>query len=187
MKEKNKIRSEYRTKRDAMPDALVRQSSDTIAQYLLDWELYQNAQRVFFYYPLGKEVSLLPVIQEALRAGRHCAFPKTFGDKMAFYEISDLRELKEGRFHVMEPQAEGDKPDLREPDLCFVPGLAFDLAGGRLGYGKGYYDRYFAHKGAAVLVGCAFSCQIADRLMVDAWDIRMDYLVSEQGIITLET
>lgn len=181
--EKGSIRSEYLAIRSRMADTFVKQLSDKISGLVTEWDVYQNAQTMFFYYPLRNEVSLLPVIRDALHNGRHAAFPKTVGDEMEFYEISDLGELKAGRFHVMEPVTEGKQPFCTEPELCFVPGAVFDRAGGRFGYGKGYYDRYFAARKKVILVGCAYGCQIADHLPVDAWDIRMDFLICEHGII----
>lgn len=181
---KGQIRRHYKKQRDAMPVSLARQLSEKISAAILQWELYQRANAVFFYYPLGKEVSLLPVIEEALQKGRRAAFPKTVGDIMEFYEVTDLQELEEGNFHVMEPKAEGRRPVCWEPELCFVPGVAFGRAGERYGYGRGYYDRYFADRGTVRLVGCAYGSQIAEKLPVGAWDVRVDDLVSEEGIFS---
>lgn len=183
--DKSQIRRKYKKQRDAMPDALVHQLSFCICENILGWEVYQNAKMVFFYYPLGKEVSLLTVINHAFESGKHVAFPKVDAGHMQFYEVTGLRELAEGCFHVMEPVADGKQAVSSMPDLCFVPGTAFDFTGGRFGYGRGYYDRYFAKKEAVKLAGCAFGCQIADQLPTDRWDVRMDYLLSETGIFAV--
>ena len=125
-------------------------------------------------------------MQDALRHGKRIAFPKTTGDAMDFYEITDLDLLKEGSFHVMEPESRGKKAVSNNPDLCFVPGIAFDHAGGRFGYGRGYYDRYFAdplRQAATTRIGCAYECQISENLPVSDWDVRMDYLLTEKGIV----
>lgn len=180
---KDQIRRSYKRKRDAMPASLVSQLSVRISEKIFEWEVYQQAERMFFYYPLGNEVSLLPVIQEALRRGKQIAFPKTAGDSMEFYEITNLAELKEGQFHVMEPDTESKHPVCWNPQICFVPGIVFDLSGGRFGYGGGYYDRYFAKKDQVKLVGCAYGFQIVDRLPISLWDVRLEYVLSENGII----
>ena len=181
-----RIRGQYKKKRDAMPAELVRRLSAEISQNILEWEVYQHARNVFFYYPLGNEVSLLPVMKDAWLTGKHAAFPKTMGDHMDFYEAAGLQELKEGCFHVMEPESKGREPVCLEPDLCFVPGTVFDRSGGRFGYGRGYYDRYFAKKDTVKLAGCAYGCQIAEILPVNVWDVRMDFLLSENGIINIK-
>lgn len=186
--ERKMIRSYYKKQRDEMPAALASRLSLEISGLVLDWELYQQAETVFFYYPLGNEVSLLPVMEQALRTGKQAAFPKTDGEHMEFYKVTDLKQLQEGSFHVMEPPCTDTDLAVKNPDICFVPGIVFDRAGGRFGYGRGYYDRYFADKYVdkmerCTIVGCAYDCQIAGRLPVHVWDVAMDYLVSEHGII----
>lgn len=176
---KESLRNYYKKARDAMPGQLAGSLSAKICDAILQWGCYQEAESIFFYYPLGKEASLLPVIENALSCGKHAAFPKVCGESMEFYEIGSLADLKEGCFHVMEPST---SRKAYGPSLCFVPGTAFDKSGGRFGYGKGYYDRYFAGRRGVVLAGCAYSFQIADSLPTSAWDVRMDYLASEQGI-----
>lgn len=184
--ERNQLRRRYQARRNALTASDVSRLSLKISERILAWELYQRAEWLFFYYPLGKEVSLLPVMKEALQKGRHIALPKTTGERMEFYEVTDLGDLREGHFHVMEPLSEGRKPVCREPELCFVPGTAFAQTGARYGYGRGYYDRYFAKKDTVKLAGCAYACQIAEKLPIDIWDVKMDYLLSENGIIQVE-
>ena len=160
-KERNQIRSSYKHQREAMSASLVCQLSSKICDQILAWELYQQADMIFFYYPLGNEVSLLSVMEHALQSGKRIALPKTSADRMDFYEVFDLHALQEGRFHVMEPESKEKVPSDQLPELCFVPGVVFDQAGGRFGYGKGYYDRYFADRDSVKLAGCAYECQIA--------------------------
>lgn len=203
METKIQIRKRYQGKRDAIPKETVKELSLRISQHILQWNLYKEAKKIYFYYPLGKEASLLPVIEDAMSCKKQVAFPKVTGNKMEFYEITSLNQLAEGCFHVMEPQmvnAPGYKMDqLRgkeeiypkladwEHAVCFVPGVVFDHAGARFGYGKGYYDRYFSGRGGCRLVGCAYQCQVADILPADTWDVRMDDLITEYGMIQIKT
>lgn len=166
-----------------MPQQLAGQLSEQICRHILQWERYQQAETLLFYYPLGNEVSLLPVIEDALSHRRQAAFPKVLGNDMAFYEITHLSGLQAGCFHVMEPDAAGRQPVHWEQALCFVPGVVFSRTGGRFGYGKGYYDRFFSRHSGQILVGCAYECQITEQLPTDTWDRNMDYLVSEHGIL----
>ena len=182
METRQTIRRHYKKMRDDMPSALAARLSLELSGHILEWERYRQAETVFFYYPLGNEVSLLPVMKDALFQKKRVAFPKTDGERMDFYVVTDLKQLKEGSFHVMEPAGIGKLPVNQEPDLCFVPGIVFDRAGRRFGYGRGYYDRYFADRKVGIMAGCAYECQIADRLPVHAWDVPMDYVVSECGI-----
>lgn len=176
------IRKQYKELRNALPPETVQTLSMQISDLIIQWDLYRKADTIFFYYPLAKEVSLLPVIKDALAHGKRAAFPKTDEhNHMEFYPVDHTKQLKEGRFHVMEPVTEGIQPLKTAPSVCFVPGTVFDRTGIRFGYGKGYYDRYFAEKEGCILVGCAYECQIAEKLPADTWDIKMHYLVSEKG------
>lgn len=189
IKNRTKIRDDYKKRRDAMTSSLADELSIKICGQMLAWEPYRQAGTIFFYYPLGKEVSLLRVMQDALQSGKRIAFPKTAGSRMDFYEVGDLHELKEGSFHVMEPESRGKAAVSGNPDLCFVPGIAFDRTGGRFGYGRGYYDRYFAdpeRKAGTKLIGCAYECQVLQSLPVSDWDVRMDYLLTEKGIVKMD-
>ena len=182
-KERNQIRSSYKYQREAMSASLVRQLSSKICDQILAWELYQQADMIFFYYPLGNEVSLLPVILHALSDKKRIAFPKVHGSQMSFYEVGGLDELAEGCFHVMEPSAAGRAPADWPQALCFVPGTVFDRMGGRFGYGRGDYDRCFAERTGCRLAGCAYAFQITDPLPLGQWDRGMDYLICENGIV----
>lgn len=184
--DKHKLRNDYQSQRSQMSQQTTALLSTQICRHILQWKQYQTAETVFFYYPLGNEVSLLPVVKDAFASGKRTAFPKVSGSHMDFYETLDLADFKEGSFHVMEPCTGKKIPADFQPVLCFVPGSVFDRQGGRLGYGKGYYDRYFVHNSQALLVGCAYEFQIVPMLPTDAWDIRMDYLLSENGIVEIQ-
>lgn len=190
MEIKTQIRKNYKEKRDAIPKTIAKELSKKMSECVLHWNPYKEAKKVYFYYPLGQEVSLLPVIEDALAHSKQVAFPKVSGNIMNFYEICDLSQLAEGCFHVMEPKIDskqGDYPKLVDwkQVLCFVPGVAFDPSGARFGYGKGYYDRYFTGKSGCRLVGCAYQCQVAEMLPVDIWDIKMNDLITENGILRI--
>ena len=101
---------------------------------------------------------------------------------MEFYEVSGLEELTEGAFHVPEPPKDGREPVDWKGVPVLVPGVAFDSSGARCGYGKGYYDRYFAAHPELVRVGVAFECQLSEELSAccDATDVRLDYVQTQR-------
>lgn len=185
---KKQIRESYKQMREHLTATQADMLSEKIAAHILQWDLYQQANMVSFYYPLGREVSLLAVVKDAFLQGKHVSFPKVSGNKMDFYEVTDLSQLQEGSFHVMEPykkKSEDKYPKKTDgwDGICFVPGIVFDTSGGRFGYGKGYYDRYFSQVHGQVLVGCAYACQVLKQLPTDTWDQKMDYVVTEHGVI----
>ena len=137
--------------------------------------------KVYGYYPLGSEVSLIPFYDFLLEQGIPLAFPRVDGTSMDFYQVFSLNNFKEGAFHVKEPDSSCQKAEW-EYALCFTPGSVFDRMGGRFGYGKGYYDRYFKKYHHILRTGVAYEHQIEEKLPTEPWDLPMHYLITEQGI-----
>ena len=178
--EKKEIRKQYKMLRNKMSEMEVKEKSDRICQNIISSNLFQQAERILAYAPLGNEVDIRPVIEEGWRQNKRIAFPKVFGDTMKYFEISDFSKLEEGTFHVMEPKE--DYPVDWEEALVLVPGVAFDRQGNRMGYGKGYYDRFFKGKTDCVKVGVAYELQVANHLPTEENDLPMEYLVTEKGV-----
>ncbi len=199
MKNKNSFRQEFLQKRNQLTAVKVQNMSQKICDHLIRMDFFQQAETVCFYYPLGNEASLLTVAGEALRMGKQVAFPRTEGDQIRFYPVDHLSDFREGRFHVMEPT--GSKPldvaalHAQAPLLILVPGVVFDRSRNRMGYGKGFYDRYLADLTAmtrgkvandngsqVITIGIAYECQITEMIPTEATDIPMDYILTENGI-----
>ena len=176
---KRKIRSEARQNRDSLTQSQIHRWSEEICEILQAQPFFQAAETVYFYYPLGSEANLLPLAQQALDLGKRTAFPRVDGNEMAFYQVSSLQAFAEGAFHVMEPV--GDSMMDSAAALVFVPGLVFDSQGNRMGYGKGYYDRYFArYPGCRKVVVC-YGMQKIPQVPCGKFDIPMDMVVTECG------
>lgn len=179
METKKELRTNYKKLRNEMPEETREELSAEICGHILGSRLYQQAELIFAYYPLGNEVSLLPVIEDALSNGRRIAFPKVEGEDMEFYQVKDLNELEEGYFHVMEPVTESAA---EEAALVLTPGVVFDMDGNRIGYGKGFYDRYLGKHPECITLGIAYESQIVECFEADMRDKKMDYIVTELGI-----
>ena len=189
MEDKKNMRRYYRKLREQMSPEEVKCLSERICRHLLDSNLYGRSQFVYAYYPLGNEVSLLTLVKKAWHDGKMTFFPKVENKDIFFYEITDFSQLEEGYFHVMEPNAKicvEEKKRLcfseKERPLILTPGVAFDKNGGRLGYGKGFYDRLFAAHPTWVRFGIAYERQITEELFLEEQDQRLQYLVTEQEI-----
>ena len=178
MMEKKEIRKQYKMLRNKMSEMEVKEKSDRICQNIISSNLFQQAEKMLVYAPLGNEVDICPVMEEGWRQQKRIAFPKVFGETMRYFEISSFSQLEEGTFHVMEP-VETNPIDWEEA-LVLVPGVAFDRQGSRMGYGKGYYDRFFEGKTDCVKVGVAYELQVADQLPTEENDLPMEYLVTEK-------
>lgn len=180
MEDKKNMRKYYRQLRDQMDQEEVKCLSEKICRYLLDSDMYGRSQFIYAYYPLGNEVDIRSVAEDAWKQGKRVAFPKVFGEEMRFFEVKDFSQLHPGSFHVMEPE-ETDPVDW-ENALVLTPGVAFDRKRNRMGYGKGYYDRHFECKRDVVMIGVAYELQVADQIPVGRFDRVLDGLVTEQGI-----
>ena len=184
---KNQIRAEAARLRNHFPEAFQKEESRKLNRLLISWIARCEQNRFYVYAPLGSEVDIRETISFLLDEGKRVAFPKVKGKDMCFIEVKDMdRELSEGCFHVMEP---GDKPPVDWQDAAvLVPGLAFDRSGNRIGYGKGYYDRYFADHSCSCLIGITYRELLYEKgyIPADAFDRNMDAVCTPEEIIKIK-
>ena len=148
---------------------------------------YAAAKTVMWYVDAGSEVRTRHALPEALGHGKRVVVPWCVVETntLELFLLEDMSELVEGAYKILEPKTELRqlpnklvKPE--ELDLVMVPGTAFDLRGGRMGQGKGYYDRLLSTaRKDAPLVGMAFDCQIFDEIPVASHDVFMDQVLTE--------
>lgn len=175
--DKKTIRSSMKEKRLLLDEKTFSLYNQQIFQKVLQHPIYQSSQMIAFYVSMNKEVDTIKLIEQTLKEKRVCV-PKVEGKTMQFYEIHSLNDLKEGHFHVLEPMTD----ELILPnhiDLIFVPMLAFDYSLYRVGYGKGYYDRYFQTGYQGYKLGLAFDFQHVDEIETNSFDIALDEIISE--------
>lgn len=176
-----KIHKQYRNE---MESSEVEALSKKICDYLAEADWYQNAEVIFSYYPLGKEVSTLPIHEKIWSDGKILALPRVSGDDMDFYRVRSTDDLEEGNFHIMEPIEACEKvvPSDDKYQVVFVPGLVFDEKGNRYGYGRGYYDRFFA-KNPSIRhrYALAFEHQMEKEIPVQETDVPMTRIYTEIG------
>ncbi len=143
--DKSSLRRTYRAARATIPPEGRERSDAAIAESLARHPVFEAAELVLSYVSFGHEVGTRGLIGSLLAEGRRVAVPLTAADRtMTFHEIASLDELSPGAMGILEPAA--DVPALTAADMvgsvCLVPGLVFDGAGHRVGYGGGYYDRF---------------------------------------------
>lgn len=166
-------------------------SSDTlkalslqICKRIEELPLYKKAKNIAFYFAKNKEVSLEYLIGKAFLEGKKVFLPKTWlRDKtLSFHQIFSFSDLKPGPFGLLEPSSENPKLEPKDFEIIFVPGIAFDLKKGRIGYGGGFYDKILKNI-PAFKIGVAFSFQIFEELPLEKHDQRVDLIITENGII----
>ena len=179
--EKERIRREYRAIRARIPQSLRDAKSEKIVKHLADSHLFLSHHRILCYAALPEEADLTSVRALCIEHGKQIAFPKVCGDEILFFEVRPQETLSEGTFHVPEPDtSDGRRPVFWEDALCLTPGVVFDRSGNRFGYGKGYYDRFFAAHPGIIRCGIAFTEQLVESpLPVEKTDLPMHFLITD--------
>jgi len=184
--QKKAFRKERLKLRDALPKEMREAADEARLQKLLGLSCFQKAERILCYVSFKSEADTHQILAKAFRDGRLIAVPKVVGRDMEFYEIGSMEELEPGSFGVLEPKAGTRRMDLSDANaegtVILVPGAAFDPDGGRIGYGGGYYDRFFAAFPRAVRIALAYEAQLCESVICDDLDAKMDYIVTEQQV-----
>ncbi len=180
--EKTALRSITSARIATMSDEERRRKSDDLCRKILAL-LPPGTFEICGYMPMGDEADILPILHEALR--RKCALylPRYAKNTLAFHAVSSLEEeLHPGHAGIREPHPHLPPLDPASLRFALVPGRAFDLAGHRVGRGKGAYDAWIARQRAAnpltQFLGIAFGCQIFPQVPEDAHDQRMDRVIA---------
>jgi 5-formyltetrahydrofolate cyclo-ligase len=132
------------------------------------------------FWPMGEEIDIRPLLHALHERGNPVALPVTprRGEPLTFVDWQPGDALVPERFGTMRPIG-----DILVPDMLLIPLLAFDTKGGRLGYGGGFYDRTLAALANRFRLGCAFAAQQVDAVPVGPYDVRLDAVATENGII----
>ncbi len=179
-REKNRLRQLCAKRRRNLSLREMAEMSALITQKLIQLPAYREADTVFAYMSLPGEVQMSAFLDRCRADGKNTALPVIMEDGIHFFRVEAGDILKEGSMHIMEPDPEkAEGMDDRTDALIIVPGVAFDRSGGRLGYGKGYYDQYLTKYKNHPTVACAYHFQIFDRLPVEKGDVPVDLLITD--------
>ena len=180
---KTSIRSLYLTTRAAIPALRKDQADAAIRARLEALDLWSNASLILTYVSYRDEIDTRAIIEDALAQGKKVAVPLSdlASRSMTFRYIESLDELVPGLKGIPEPAADAPVVKLSEMigSICLVPGLVFDGAGYRIGYGGGFYDRFLAFY-PGDKIGLAYTMQLSNNpLPVGADDVPVDMIVSD--------
>lgn len=176
--EKRRIRKMVLEARDAFTEEERKAASIRLTDRIIGHQWFYRACVLLGFVGFGSEVDTRELLTEALQKGKKVYVPRVEGEDMYFYRINSLQELTPGYKGILEPDGTGEKYDYlkqeEEKTLLLMPGVAFDLYGNRLGYGKGYYDRFLADKEMlrTYSIAIGFACQRVESLPVEATDIK---------------
>ena len=183
--QKLEMREKYLAVRDAIPQEQKDIYDKKIFDRLISSITYRHSTDILLYASINGEVNIWPIFEAALKDGKKVAFPCCNDDNtMTFRYVTDRSQMSERTFGILEPDPSCEACCTSNFSLLIVPGLVFDKNGYRIGYGKGFYDRYLGKIPAAdrpYLVGLCFSCQLFERLDGQKpHDINMDLIVTER-------
>ena len=182
---KRSLRQQILARRRALSHDQWLASSRMAQRQLIALEEFSRATCIALYAPAHNETDTAGILEAAFAAGKRVLYPAVCGERMVFRQVEGLHHLAEGSFGILEPCPTGIDHHADEPDLIVVPGVAFDQNGHRIGYGKGFYDRFLLHPGRkAHLVGLCHDFQLIDgAIPAEEHDIRMELIVTDRRVI----
>ncbi|GAA4359734.1 5-formyltetrahydrofolate cyclo-ligase [Kangiella marina] len=183
--QKNYIRTRIKHDRQNLTSPFMQRSAIALMGHVSKAELIENHDNIAFYLPIAGEISCLPIIEYALSLGKKCYVPKIRSGRkrsMWFLPYTGRDSVEKGKYGILEPVASSSKAIApSELSLVFMPLVAFDGTGNRLGMGGGYYDTVFSDMPTdkrPLLIGLAYNLQKISKVPTEQWDLKMD------GVIT---
>ena len=178
---KQEIREQIRKLRAGIGADEWHAATEVIAGKVIASDYFREATDLFCYMDFDGEAGTEQIIDEAWRLGKDIWLPRVSGGEMDFYLVESEKELVRGTFGILEPSGEGIKAPGND-GLVIVPGIAFDCMRNRIGYGKGFYDRYLSAHPNLVKLGIALDIQLVDRIPAEECDCKMDMVFTEKVV-----
>lgn len=176
---KNEIRKQILARRGELSPEERMRGALLLTERILGHQWFYLSDYLLAYAGYGSEIGTEEILREALRKGKGVYLPKAEEDgRMRFYRIQSLKDLRTGFRGIPEPSGETEEylysPSVAERTLMLMPGVAFDGYRNRIGYGKGFYDRYLADKAELQLrtIGVGFICQLVEEIPGEEQDVR---------------
>ncbi|MFN4336596.1 MAG: 5-formyltetrahydrofolate cyclo-ligase [Candidatus Nitrosocaldus sp.] len=183
-KRKQELRRYMLNLRNTLSREEMVRASRIIQEKVLESYEFNSSCVVGLYSPIGSEVDTSTLAKRLIESRRVLAYPR-IEDKhaMVFARVGDpTMDLTLGRYGILEPT---DSCEIVKPDLIIVPGLVWDEHGYRIGYGKGYYDRYLGRNPDAVKIGVAYDFQVLSSIPHSESDLRVNMIVTEKRSIRI--
>lgn len=176
--EKSALRRRVLASRDALTQEERRKAAFLLTERILGHQWFYLSEVVLGFVSYGSEIDTREILEEALKKDKKLYVPKVQGEDMIFYRIFSLNELTEGYKGILEPVGNTEIFRYEEQAACrmlmLIPGAVFDSQRNRIGYGKGFYDKYLSDKEALQLrtIAVGFRCQLLKSIPAGAEDIK---------------
>lgn len=180
--EKRALRRKFAAERQAISEKERLEKSKAICDNFLLSMAYDHSDTVLLYYSINSEVDTQELIDRILASGKRLALPVCReNSQMIFRYIESRNDLTKGFFSALEPKAGLEEFKEARHAICVIPAISFDKEGYRIGYGKGYYDRYLTDP-SIVKVGFIYDSLFVDKLPRGRFDLSCDLVVTERGV-----
>jgi len=179
---KKQVRKYMLDKRDKCNNQKRSGWDSIIFNKFISSEYYKSAKLIFIFVSFRSEVDTLSIIKKAIEDGKTICVPKVISKEegMKVFKISGLDDLESGYYEILEPLKKCEEISIKDIDLVVMPGAAFDLEGGRIGYGGGFYDRFLLKIDDNVKkLALAYKFQVLDSVPMDENDIRADMIITD--------
>ena len=182
---RSRIRRRILKLRNSLSPEERREKSKQIKEKLFTLFAFKTAKAVLLYAAKGSEVETKEMIEEALSSGKKVGLPIVSEKDLLFSQILEFKELSPSVFGILEPKKRYRPLPLERIDLVIVPGIAFDPKGNRLGFGRGFYDRFLSKISKRILkIGLAFELQvISESLPSHRRDVAVNKIITEKRVI----
>lgn len=176
--QKSLIRKQLKEKRNKLSNELIIKNSKIACINVLNFLKDKKPKSIGLFYPIRNEIN--PLLLTDLLNDVYFYLPKVENKYMNFHEFSKDSILLKSNYGISEPFNNTINNSL---DYYIIPGLAFNIKGERIGYGGGFYDKFFDLNQRSVLIGFCFDFQIIENIKSENHDIKLDYIISEKRVV----
>ena len=179
---KHALRKKFLHIRNNLDTTYQIQATEKIFKTLEESDIFKNSQKIFIYVGFGTEIQTEYLIKKYINS-KEIFVPKIVSRTMKLVKIKDWSDLSVGHFNVLEPIQNDFYAE--EIDLVITPSIVFDKDGYRLGYGKGYYDKYFSENKYKASLGLSFEKLLQEEIPTEKHDKNVDLIITEERIIVI--
>lgn len=172
---KREIRKKLLEKRSKLSKFDITNFSENIVKKIKNSQIFKESKIIGLYCPIRNEVDLIPLFNE----NKTICLPRVFGDDMEFFIVKSLNDLHLGSFNVLEPNDNLEKIEKNMMDVIYVPCVGVSNDGYRIGYGKGFYDRYLKDYNNKKIAVC-YNFQIVNDAFQENHDVKLDEIITNE-------
>lgn len=186
--ERERVRAETLRQREGLAPEVRAVFSRQIVDSVMRWIQSESFDAVMLYLSMRSEVETDTLLEKLLHAGKHICAPvvDTDQNRLIPRRIQGAETaLVRHRYGMLEPNTVCPIFPISQLQLIVVPGIAFDCKGYRLGYGKGFYDRFLASCPHAIPIGLAYQIQVVENTFPHVWDVPVKHIFTETGRIDI--